>query len=496
MKNILKITLLVIISYSCNNINSKSEIEGLWISTEETSPKFSSGIQKAVIQFNHNQNGELEARGIFLWNGEYGYEWRLEKVQYDETTHTLTINDADGDTYIGVFDYKNKRIYGAVHLKDAEPGNQNDSLNLIPADKNLETKLLYPRVSDKNGKLDYSYSAPEQLEDGLQTESINDNNNINSDSLISLINKIIGQEYGRIESLLILKDYKLMVEEYFYGYDRTQLHKIHSCTKSITSLLLGISLNNHNNVNVEQSIFNFFPEYNSLKNEENEIITLKNTLTMTAGFQWDEYPKEMYETNDWFQYILTRPMESNPGKKFTYNSGCSILLGGVINFLEHKYAQFYAEEVLFGPLGISEYTWETHKNGAPQCGGGLQLLPRNMAKIGLLVLNNGKWQDKQIIPEEWIYESTIPHTSESDYFDYGYQWWLRSKNTKQWWNETETTDEFDMIVALGWGGQRIIIVKELNLVVVTTGSNYENNMEPSTFPMVIEKIIPAIINNK
>ena len=108
---------------------------------------------------------------------------------------------------------------------------------------------------------------------------------------------------------------------------------------------------------------------------------------MTAGFQWDEYPKEMWETDDWFLYILSRPMEMNAGSQFRYNSGCSILLGGVINYLEGKHAHVFAEDVLFNPLGISEFSWDTHKNGIPQCGGGLHLRPRDMAKIGLLVLN-------------------------------------------------------------------------------------------------------------
>jgi CubicO group peptidase (beta-lactamase class C family) len=111
---------------------------------------------------------------------------------------------------------------------------------------------------------------------------------------------------------------------------------------------------------------------------------------MNAGLEWDEYPKEMYETNDCFRYILSRPMESKPGEKFHYNSGCSILLGGVIQFLEAKKALKFAEDFLFRPLGITSYLWETHKDGTLQCGGGLSLRPRDMAKIGLLVLNDGR----------------------------------------------------------------------------------------------------------
>jgi len=470
-----------------------TDIEGLWIGTEETAMNFLSGTQKAVLQIKQNQNGEYIARGIFLWNGDYQSEWELSSIQYDKSTQALTIVDADQDTFKSVIDRKSEMITGAVHLKDKTK----NPLNFLRADKNLENKLFHPRIPDKNGKVTYSYKKPIQLDDGLKTASVDDEQ-IDSEAFTHLIKEIINQKYGRMESILILKDNKLIVEEYFYGYDRSQLHKIHSCTKSITSLLLGIALGHHKNILLNQPLFDFFPQYDSLKTKEKEDITLKHALTMTAGLNWNEFPKEMYETKDWFQFILSLPMGNKPGEKFLYNSGLSILLGGIINHLEGKNAQVYAEEFLFGPLGINRYDWESHSNGTPQCGGGLSMLPRDMAKIGLLLLNDGKWQNKQLVPKEWITQSTRPYVAESEYFDYGYQWWHRSKNNQKWWNDpkNESTEELDMVVALGWGGQRIIVVKDINLVIVTTASNFDNKKELSTFPMVIEKIIPAISNTK
>ena len=494
----LKLVMLVIsvaaTLISCHSGTSTNEIKGVWVATEETALKYPHGTQKGVLQIGQDQDGELTARGIFLWNDEYMKEWELVDIDYDHLTHQITIVDSDGDTYEGLLDSERKKISGSVHLQN----NKKDLLDFIPADENLKTMLFYPRIPDTNGEVNYSYKIPEQLDDGLQTFSIN-NTVIDSESVIGLINEIIDQEYGRLESLLILKDNKLIVEEYFYGYNRTHLHPIHSCTKSITSLLIGIALEQHKSVQVDQGIFSFFPKYDSLKTKEKESINLKHVLTMTAGFEWDEFPREMYETGDWFQYILDRPMENKPGEKFHYNSGCTILLGGVINFLEGKHANIYAEEFLFAPLGISEYLWETHKNGTPQCGGGLHLLPRDMAKIGLLVLNDGRWQNEQIVSEKWIRESTIPRVPESDFFDYGYQWWHRSKNNQQWWEDSiiDVKDEHDMIFALGTGGQLIIIVKDLSLVVVTTASDYDNDSSVvSKVAMAIEKIIPLITNVK
>jgi len=386
-------------------------------------------------------------------------------------------------------DSKNTCITGTMHTGNMEE----NSLVFVQAEGDLEERLSYPRKPGKNGEITYSYREPEQLDDGLETASIIDSG-IDLAAVIGLVKKIIKLEYGRMESLLVLKDNKLIIEEYFYTYYREKLHHIHSCTKSITSILLGIAFEQHKNIQVHQSLFSFFPEYSSLETPEKKQITLEHALTMTAGFEWDEVPEEMWEADDWIDFILSRPMDSAPGETFIYSSGCSILLGGVISYLVGKNAVAYAEEVLFGPLGISGFTWRTHPDGTAQCGGGLFMLPRDMAKIGLLLLNDGTWDNRQIVSNEWLLHSTKPRVDQSEFFDYGYQWWLRSKNKKQWWVEPQTASEteHDMIVALGHGGQFIIVVKDLGLVVITTASDFENDMALSKVPMVIEEIIPMV----
>ena len=507
LKNILIVLFAVIFFNNCHSNRSMTtndlfdkqagdyvSIEGLWISTPENSFKSSSGMQSIVIYIKRDNSGELTARGGFLWNGDYQKEWRLVDCKYDKLSRGITIIDGDGNTLKGIVDNKNSMITGAVHLKD----NAKNSLNFVRANKDLNVTLLFhPRIPNSDGNIAYSYQKPEQLNDGIQTASISDAG-VESAPIISLMKEIISQKYGRIESLLILKNNKLIIEEYFYGYNRTRLHGIASCTKSITSLLLGIALERHKEIKVDKPIFDFFPEYDDLKTEEKKQITLRHALTMTAGFQLGN-GKEMVETDDWLRYILSRPMGAKPGEKFLYNDGLSILLGGIIHFLEGKHAQYYAEEFLFGPLGISEYTWETHQNGMPQCGGGLSLLPRDMAKIGLLVLNDGKWQNKQVVPEEWIRESTKLRMPESKYFDYGYQWWHRSKKNTPWWKKSNdrVTDENDMIVALGAGGQYIMVIRDLNMVVVTTASDYDNGKRArSKIPMVIEEVVPVFTDDK
>jgi CubicO group peptidase (beta-lactamase class C family) len=216
---------------------------------------------------------------------------------------------------------------------------------------------------------------------------------------------------------------------------------------------------------------------------------------MTSGFLEEEDFMED-EPDDLLQYILSRPMESKPGEKFKYSNDCSNLLGGIIYSLEGKQPDEYAVENLFSTLGISKYYWEA-ENGAPHCHSDLYLLPRDMGKIGLLVLNGGKWLNEQIVPTEWINESTRPHVQESIYYNYGYHWWHRSKENVAWWNEVDARieDEHDKINALGYGGQYIVIIRDLNMVIVTTASDYANGQKArSKIPMIVEEIVPLFVD--
>ncbi len=483
------ILVLVFIVYNnCSNENSSSDIEGLWITTEESAHLFAPGAQELALVINRDSTVSLTARAFFLNNGELKFEAEFTHVQYDSIAQRISILDSDSDTLVLSLDADEEILNGAICTHD----NTKIPLFFVRAHKKIEIRLFHPRTPDENGEIVYSYNKPEQFDDGLETESIYAYSN-DSLSISHLMEDIIDQKYGSIKSILIFKDNKLLVEEYFFGYSHNEPQQNRSCTKSVTSILLGIALDRHKDVNTDQSIFTFFPEYNFLKTEGREKITLDHVLTMMSGFQWDDIPGEMFESDDCFQFILSRPLETEPGEKFNYNSGCSILLGGVISYLENINTQVFAENFLFSPLGITDYIWETHKDGTLQCGSGLSLRPRDMAKIGLLVLNDGRWQDKKIVSKEWIRESTKPHVPESTFFDYGYQWWHHSRNTMQWWKvpNSVSPDEHDLIIAMGHGGQYIMIIRDLNLVIVTTASDFENGtIARSKIPMVIEEIIP------
>ncbi len=471
-------------------------IDGLWKCTPETSLKFPNGTLEPVIRISGAANHNLSVRGCFLWDGRYYDEWELVDIQFDDYTNQLRIIDGNNSTYVGLVDPDLRSITGIVYAGDPDNEDQEDSLNFSRVDANLAERLFYPRLPETDGSISYTYLKPGQFGDGLQTASVFDFMD-DKDAFLDLMARIIRQEYGRLESLLVIKDGNLVIEEYYYGYSPLEMHNIHSCTKSITSLLLGIALENHPGLGVDQPVFSFFPQYDSLRSDEKDQITLEHILTMTSGIEEEEVEPEAQFDNQ-LHYILSKPLASKPGEKFRYWNSGSDLLGWIIHSLEGKHADQYARDQLFAPLGITEYYWE-FEDGTSHCHSDLYLLPRDMAKIGLMVLNNGKWQGQKIVPEMWIEESTRPRVAESKYYDYGYQWWHRSRENVAWWKEGDTRleNEYDKIIALGYGGQYIMVVRDINLVIVTNASDYADGAKArSKVKMAVEEIVPLFENRK
>src|SRR6266481_3028129 len=168
----------------------------------------------------------------------------------------------------------------------------------------------------------------------------------------------------------------------------------------------------------------------------------------------------MNRSKDLVRYVLEKPVVSEPGTKFTYNSGIAIALGEIIYKVSGLRADEFARRYLFEPLGISDFRWLKYPNGTVQTGGGLQLRPRDMAKIGSLFLNGGLWKGKRVVSADWVRESTKQHAPDRDY---GYQWWLGRFRVQD--------RELAAYGAQGRGGQIAIVFPELQMVAVFTGWN-------------------------
>jgi CubicO group peptidase (beta-lactamase class C family) len=323
--------------------------------------------------------------------------------------------------------------------------------------------------------------------------------NLDENILNELSTKINEGEFNQIHSFLIVRNNVLVFEEYFRGFNRSNLHDCYSVTKSITSTLIGIAIQQEYISNTNEKILEFFPEYSNINNLDStkENISLENLLTMTAGFAWIELALgyndpnndifKMSRSNDWVKYVLDKPMAKAPGTQFFYNSGCTILLSGIIKNKTGLSAEFFCKQYLFTPLNISTWEWEFGPNNISNTGWGLQLRPLDLAVFGSLYLNNGFWNGVQIVDSSWINLSTQSHVPISVSYEYGYQWWRFTNNS----SVGNALIINDIYFAFGYGGQFIFIIPHLNMVIVSTAENFSNST--IAFGMLRDYILPAIL---
>jgi CubicO group peptidase (beta-lactamase class C family) len=290
-----------------------------------------------------------------------------------------------------------------------------------------------------------------------------------------------------VHSVVILRHGKLVFEQYFSGYDEpwgqdggqhtfdaTTKHDLRSASKSVISLLVGIAIDRKLIASADEPVIKFYPEYTAVKSDGWDRITLRHLLTMSSGMQWDENrgwndPKNdephLGSEADPIRYVLSKPVAKPPDALWTYNGGSTDLLGNILERVSGKPLEAFAREALFQPLGINDVEWMNYpKNGKVAAAAGLRIRPREAAKIGQLVLDHGAWIGKQIVSADWIAQSVKPRFQAIGYFSglffYGQQWWLG--------RSIVDGSEVKWIAAMGSGGQRIFIVPDRDLVVMTT----------------------------
>jgi len=255
---------------------------------------------------------------------------------------------------------------------------------------------------------------------------------------------------------------------------------------------MGIAINKGYIVDEQQKLLSYFSEYD-IENlsTDKENISLKQALTMSAGFEWYEmeysYDDDRNSYNQWVQsdnrvkFVLDLPMTATPGEEFSYNTGLSHLLSAVIQKTTGTRTDSFAITNLFSPLGIDEFFWFIEPNGIPTGGHGMQLKPRDMAKFAYLYMNNGMWNGNQVVPENWVKESIKPWIQRKyiPEFYYGYQWWVKPDS---------------YYVAVGYSGQWIYTVPDLELIVVFTNAYNEEDQLQRDMPerLMNTYIIPAV----
>jgi CubicO group peptidase (beta-lactamase class C family) len=282
-----------------------------------------------------------------------------------------------------------------------------------------------------------------------------------------------------LHSLLVIRNGYIVSETYFPPYRQDTTHELYSCTKSFISTLIGIALDKAFIDRVDHRIVDFFPGRTFANlDPQKAAMTLEDVLTMRSGLDWQEGDPAyvaMYRSADWVKYVLDKPMAASPGSQFNYCSGCSHLLSAILQKATGMNTRDFAKQYLFKPLGISNFKWETDSAGIPIGGWGLQLTPRDMAKLGYLYLRGGQWDGRQIVSSAWVEDATQKHTDTDGDLGYGYQWW--------------TVPSLAAYTALGRYGQTIFVVPAEDLVIVTT-AQMEDHTE--IFKIIGGYILPAV----
>ena len=381
---------------------------------------------------------------------------------------------------------------------------------------------VYLAITLSQPSIPYTYQPPENINDGLDVGTL-DEVNIDFELIERAMSDINRGKYGEVHSMLVFKDDKLVLEEYFEGYkyqwdapdhrgelvtwNRSMPHVLQSVTKSITSACVGIAIDKGFIESAHQSVFDYLPEHQHLNTDGKDGITIEHLLTMTSGLEWMEW-NAPYSSRDnpiveiWFQdaeqnkdpftFVLEGSLIDEPGTSFRYYGGNQIVLGGIIENATQMDIDEFSGKYLFEPLGIDSFDWWLrYPSGVIEAAGGLRMTPRDMVKIGVTYLNNGVWNGTRVVSEEWVEKSAtpfadnkgidVPGTDKRD-VGYSYSWW-----TKTFSNSGE---EINMFYAAGWGGQNIFVFPDLNAVVVVTGGTYTSSTR--TFTLLERYIIPAI----
>jgi len=358
--------------------------------------------------------------------------------------------------------------------------------SLINRAVNFSEKMWYPR---QNGDSIYKYIRPQNLHDGL---TIGGPAEVGLDSalLAEMAAKLVRGDFPNMHSVLIIKNNKLVFEEYFYEYDMHTLQQIRSATKTFVSSLVGIAIDKGFIKSRNETVLSYFPEYN-LKNlsDDKKKITIENLLNNQSGLDCSDddgnspgNENKMYPTGDWVKFILDLPMAGKPGGEAKYCSGGVTILARIVEKTSGESLHEFARKNLFDPLGADHYKWNFKPDSSEMnTFGQLYIMPRDMAKFGLLYLNHGKWNGRQVISENWVQESLTTHTTLRN-TGYGYLWW------HPWLMINDSRQEG--IAAKGNGGQRIYLRPDLNLVVVITGGNY--NSESSADDLLGHYILRAV----
>jgi CubicO group peptidase (beta-lactamase class C family) len=272
-------------------------------------------------------------------------------------------------------------------------------------------------------------------------------------------------------------------------YQGRAVHTLQSVTKSVAATLIGIAVGRKELSGLDVPFLTFFKDRDLSRIDPRlQRATLEDLLTMRSGIEWHESDRPLDETNttyqlekskDWIEFTLRQPVEADPGTKWSYNSGGSQLLSGIIRTATGRFIDEYATEHLFRPLGIRDFHWKKTPTGHPDTEGGLYLAAEDLARIGYLYLHDGVWNGKRLLPGGWLSKATGRHArAVAPGWDYGYQWWITTRNGGDIW------------AGRGFGGQLLLVIPSRDIVAVVNSWNVFGAPARGIFMPLVEALLP------
>lgn len=320
---------------------------------------------------------------------------------------------------------------------------------------------------------------------------------INNSKIEELNRKIAKQNFKDITSIVVLKDGKLLLEEYFNGANRNTLHDTRSVGKSFASTLLGIAVKD-NYIKSESQTLNEFYKLNTFQNysSSKDSITLKDLLTMSSSFDGSDMNSEspgneenMYPTKNWVEFALNLPIDKSKvaNKQWDYFTAGVVVLGDIIHKSVPNGLEKYSNEKLFKPLGITKYNWQFTPQKVANTAGSVQLRSLDYAKYGQLYKNQGNWNGKQILSKEWITNSFSHQMTISEDEYYGYLFWNKTYNMNG--------VNYEVYYSSGNGGNRIFIFKDFPIVIVITSTAYNTTYGHKQVEKIMQNyLIESVLN--
>ncbi len=421
---------------------------------------------------------QSEYEKLLAYEGQYQYvgntTLEIRASEMDSTLYAIIDQAKYPLKHIALDSFKNIQNAPVVFFRDEnnkvkgyKAGGQ--AFALIATD--IEQTEMLPRRALFNHPEDYAYSKPEQIADGIETGVLTDAFE-NPEAILEMVKETIKGSFPDVHSILIYKNSKLVLEEYFYGYDRNTMHQMRSAGKSLKGGILGIAIDKGFVKSEQDKLLPYFsstyPEIANLDSRKAQI-TIEDFIRYRHGMDCENdnpqsagNEQSMMESEDWVKHTLDLPMVAEPGASSSYCTGCSLVANKLVEIATKQKIEDFAKKYLFDPLAISNYKWTFEPNPSSiNTFNQLYITPRDLLKLAIMYKNGGEWSGQQIISQEWV-----DKTFTMEKGDYGYFW--------QHKYFVIDGKEYNSYLATGNGGQKINIWPELDMITIFTGGNYNS----------------------